>query len=100
MNIKSQLRQDLLFLNTTDRVPVRTAVVAHVRVATAKVEEGGVVTAVGAGAGRPVVAEAASIGGTAVVVAVVAGSREKYLGKTINISVFANKIRAVLVVFS
>ena len=95
MNIKSQLRQDLLFLDTTDRVPVRTAVDVHVRAATVKDDVVGGAAAVRTG--RPVVAEAAStVGKAAEVEAAVAGSREKYLGKTINIGVFANKIITVL----
>ena len=75
-NSKSSLRQDLLFLDTTDRVPVRREVVVPIRAATVKVEAVGVV---GERSGRPVAAAAASIVGTAVIAVAVAGSREKYL---------------------
>ena len=47
MNIKSKLRQDLLFLDATDRVPVRTVVVAHTCVDNGKVEAVGVVAVYG-----------------------------------------------------
>ena len=92
----------MLFLDTTDRVPVRTVAAAHIHAVTAKVEVVGAAAAVGdvGRSGRPVVAIAASTVGYAEVVVAVAGSREKDLRKTINISVFANKIKAALVVFS
>ena len=85
------------YLDATDRVPVRSEAVVHIRAATAKVEAVG---AVAVRSGRPVVAAAVSIVGIAVVVVAVAGSREKDLRKTLNISIFANKIRAALGVFS
>ena len=67
----------MLFLNATDRVPVRTAVVvAYMREAIVKVEE---VDVAAERPGRPVDAVAASRVGIAVVVATVAGSREKDL---------------------
>ena len=78
-------RKDLLFLDTTDRVPVRTVeVAAHIREAIVKEEDVG---AVAVRSGRPVEAEAASIVGKAVAAATVAGSREERLRGIIKICI-------------
>ena len=68
-------------LDTTDRVPERTAAVVHANVAAAEVEAVSVVAevvVVVARAGRPIVAVAASTVGFAAEVTAAAGSREKY----------------------
>ena len=79
MNIKSPLRLDLLFLDTTDRGPVRTALVVHIRVAKVKVEA---VSVVVVRSGGPVDAVEASVVGNAFAVVAEAGSREKDLRYT------------------
>ena len=98
MTIKSSLRQDLLVLDATNRISARTAVVAHERVTT--VEEEVVRAVAEVRSRRPVVAVVTTMAGIAKVVIAITSSREKYLRKTINIGVFANEIRAVLVVLS
>ena len=96
MNIKSKLRQDLLFLDATDRVPVRTVVVAHTCVDNGKVEAVGVVAV---RPGRPVEAVVASIVGSAVAVVTDAGSREKHLRDSCCIWIRTAEPKAVLAVF-
>jgi hypothetical protein len=79
-NSKSTLRRDLLLLDTTDRVPVCTAVVvAHSDIAAAEAEAAGVVAD---RSRRPIATVAASTAGIAAVVVAVTGSREEYLRYT------------------
>ena len=61
-------------LDATNRIPVRSAVVDHAHAAAAEVE----VVRAAARLGRPIVAAGATIGGTAIAVAIT-GSREEYL---------------------
>ncbi len=96
MNIKSKLRQDLLFLDATYRVPVRTVVVAHTCVDNGKVEAVGVVAV---RPGRPVEAVVASIAGTAVAAITAVGNREKHLMDSCCIWIRTAEPKAVLAVF-
>ena len=64
---------DLLVLDTTNGVPVRTGAADHIRATIVEVEAVGVVSR------RPVGAVGASTEGIAAVVVAYAGSREKHL---------------------
>ena len=75
-NSKSRLRKDLLFLDTTDRVPVRAEEVVHTDKAAVEAKVVGVAAV---RSRRPIAAVAASTVGIAVIVAAAAGSREKRL---------------------
>jgi hypothetical protein len=77
-NSKSRLRKALLFLDTTDRVPVSTGVVEQIDIAAVEAEAVGVVAV---RSRRPIVTVVASIVAIAVGVVAVTGSREKQLLK-------------------
>lgn len=72
----------ILFLDATDRAPVRAVVVAHTATAADEAEVVGVAVVVRPG--RPIVAVEASIAGIAAAVDAAAGSREEHLGIFIN----------------
>ena len=80
---KSRYRKDLLFLDTTDRVPVCTeVVVAHFAIKVEVIGSEEVVYGVVVRSGRPVFACFVSTAALAVVEAEEAGSREEYLRYT------------------
>ena len=79
-NSKSRLRKALLFLDTTNRVPVGTVAAAHGDIAAVEVEVVDEVAA--ARPRRQIVTDVASIVGKAAEAAAVTGSREEYLKYT------------------